>query len=356
MAAVHETAATMFGEFAFRRLPLALMLGLSMIGFACGPGWSTRIAAWPWLVSLVVVGLPHGAADLAVSRMRLHGGPLVGRAMVYMMLMAGAAAAFTLAPAATLATFVGLSGWHFGASHAESQMPSGSRIPARLLGLAAVGRGGFVLGVPLAAWPAATADVAAAVIAIAGGAVPCTPDIIRRLGLTLVATACVALGAEAFACRRRPAAIGRACAAAGDLAVIGLLGLTTDPLFAVGIYFLCWHAWRQMRPLAAAIGGAEPHGWRSLAVALVAIHAAALPLLVPTWVTLAALSWLLPEGRLAHSGRGLAILSLAVYVVVTPAHDLLNRLDWRRPRDASSRVAAAGGLRACNARSACCSS
>ena len=52
--------------------------------------------------------------------------------------------------------------------------------------------------------------------------------------------------------------------------------------------------------------------------------------------------------------RGLTVLSLAVSAVVTPAHDLL--VDWSRARDASSRGAAAGGTRACNARSACCSS
>jgi hypothetical protein len=66
------------------------------------------------------------------------------------------------------------------------------------------------------------------------------------------------------------------------------------------------------------------------------VHVAALPLLVPTWASLAAGWWVLSPG---HSPSDLAILSLAVYEVVTPAHEALHDLLWAggplRPRLAS---------------------
>ena len=52
-----------------------------------------------------------------------------------------------------------------------------------------------------------------------------------------------------------------------------------------------------------------------------AVHVAALPLLIPTWAALAAGWWLLSP---SHSLRDLAVLSLAVYLVVTPAHEALH--------------------------------
>jgi hypothetical protein len=64
----------------------------------------------------------------------------------------------------------------------------------------------------------------------------------------------------------------------------------------------------------------EPHDGSSLWRAVVRLHAAALPLLVPTWAVILAAWWWLSPG---HSARDLALLSLAVYLVVTPSHDLL---------------------------------
>jgi hypothetical protein len=32
-----------------------------------------------------------------------------------------------------------------------------------------------------------------------------------------------------------------------------LLGLTTDPLFSIGVFFLCWHTWQEMPHAASDI-------------------------------------------------------------------------------------------------------
>ena len=113
----------------------------------------------------------------------------------------------------------------------------------------------------------------------------------------------------------------------------GLLGATADPLFSVGLYFLCWHAWREMRPLTAVLANpagdatadrrvesSPPAGVGGFLRAVAAVHVAALPLLIPTWAALGAAWWLLSPD---HSARDLAVLSLAVYLVVTPSHEAL---------------------------------
>ena len=87
-----------------------------------------------------------------------------------------------------------------------------------------------------------------------------------------------------------------------------------------------------MWPLPRTIGGRTPRDLRSLGISLRGIHAAALPLLVPTWAACAVVWWLLPAPRLEHSAHGVAILSLVTYLIVTPAHAVAWRLAraWAR--------------------------
>jgi Brp/Blh family beta-carotene 15,15'-monooxygenase len=336
-----------FAELAFRRLPLAALLGLAGAAIVLGPGWSARFAAWPWLFSLVCVGLAHGAADLAVACRSRRRRALAPLAIGYLAIMATVAGAFVAAPAAVLAVFAALSVWHFGAAHAEGERPAAvvSRPPFRAIAGAAVACGGIAIGVPLAAWPAEAARVASEVTALAGRPATFDADDMRRAGFGLLVAAGLAGACEVVRLGRSGAGRRRLGRRAVELAVIGLLATVTDPLFSVGVYFLCWHAWREMRPLTAAVGGGEPRGFGPLGAALVRIHAAAMPLLLPTWAALVALWWLLPADALARSPRGLAVLSLAVYVVVTPSHEFL--ADVVRSRGAgSTRAPLRGGRRA----------
>jgi len=321
-----------FRTIGFRIVPLGVILAAAVAGWLGGRGWSERLGPLPWLVSLVVVGLPHGAADLAVTR-RIGRGSAVRMFSLYLACMVAVFAVFMAAPVPLIVLFAALSVWHFGMGHADGQSPPvGPGLEPQLR--AALARGGPVLGVPLAAWPAATADVVVRLVALVGSPgqadrarAAFTPEAIRAVGIGLVALGAVVLVAEARASRRVPGALRRSLDTAIDVGVIGLLGLTTDPLFAVGLSFLMWHAWRHLWLLAPLVTAVEPHDGPTLWRALVRLHTAALPLLVPTWgVMLAAWWWLSPT----HSARDLALLSLAVYLVVTPSHDLL--IDLLRSR------------------------
>lgn len=318
-----------FDERVFRTLPLLVMAAAAAGGFVGGVGWSERVAAVPWLVSLAVVGLPHGATDFAISRQTWGGRATVRLAVAYLAGMAAVAVLFVIAPLPGIVVFAAVSVWHFGMAHADGQSPPIAD-NARARGLAAMARGGLVLGVPLACWPDATAGVVADVVRlVTGNDYGVEGKVVRSLGLVVSVLAVVALALEATAAVRLSAERRRTIETATDVAVIALLGATTAPLFSVGLYFLSWHGWRQMRLLAPVVAGAAPSDARSLAAALAAIHRVGLPLLLPTWFVLAAAWWLLSP---AHSAHDMAVLSLVAYLVVTPSHDLL--IDFLRQRSA----------------------
>lgn len=284
---------------------------------------------WPWLVSLGVVGLPHGAADWAVTRRTCPVGTCWRMAAAYFAGMAFVLAAFMIFPGPVVALFAAVSIWHFGMAHADGQTPPIDEEPLAQ-GLAALARGGLVLGVPMARWPGETATVATDVVSLTTHhAVAFSPGIVRILGIVCCVAAAVACVAEAIQSWSRRESRRRTLETAGELAVFAGVGLTTAPLFAVGLYFLCWHAWRQMLLLAPVVAGRAPDDAASLLRSLVAIHRAALPLLLPTWLAMGAAWWFLSA---AHSARDIALLSLVVYLVVTPSHDLL--IDFFRHRAA----------------------
>jgi Brp/Blh family beta-carotene 15,15'-monooxygenase len=309
----------------FRVIPLGCLLVAAFASLWFGPGWTARMGAVPWLVAIVFVGLPHGAADLAVS-WRLCGRTATLRLFTfYTALMAAVLLAFLSGPRTSLVLFGALSVWHFGLSHALGQAPAPT--PSRAaLAVAAIARGAGVLGVPLAARPAETAALVAEVIGLVthhGGthSVPFSTATIRAAGIGLTGAGIMALAVETLATRRIPGALRRSADTLVDLLVIGLLGATADPLFSVGLYFLCWHAWREMRSLTAFL--ARPAGCADVLRDVIAVHAAAVPLLIPTWIALLAAWWSLSPG---HASRDLAILSLVVYLVVTPSHEALGGL------------------------------
>lgn len=318
-----------FDERVFRTLPLLVMAAAAAGGIACGTGWSEQVAAVPWLVSLFAVGLPHGAADFAISRQAWGRRVTIRLAIVYLAGMAAVLGLFVIAPLPVIAVFAALSIWHFGMAHADGQFPPIVNA-AWLRGIAAVARGGLVLGVPLACWPDATAAVVADVSRlVTGGQRVVATSVIHTAGLVAIGLAVAAFAIEATRAWPHPLERRRTIETAMELAVIALLGATTAPLFSVGLYFFWWHGWRQMWLLAPLVGGAVPSDARSLIASLAAIHRLGLPLLVPTWLVLAGAWWLLSP---THSARDLAILSLAAYLVVTPSHDLL--IDLLRQRSA----------------------
>jgi len=316
-----------FDRLVFRDLPLAILAAATVSAMAAGAGWTEAVGPWIWIVSLVLVGLPHGAADLAIGRL------LAGRSirelflggLLYLAGMACVASLFAVSPVGTVVLFSLVSIWHFGIGHRDTEPDGGPEktSPRSVAGwawpadaVAAMARAGAVLGVPAVAWPHATAEVADRLVTLLHAGDPSRgpffdEQAVHWAGLALVAVSIAAIVVEAVI--RRGRGIGWLAIEVGTFAA---LAWVADPLFSVGLYYLAWHAWRHMRSLTTA--GTS----RSLAAAVAQIHLLGLPLLVPTCAALGGLWWLLSPTR---SPRDLAILSIGVYLIVTPSHDVLVR-------------------------------
>ena len=139
------------------------VLPLILIGTAIGCSLSfnqatpKEIEVLPWLIALFFVGLPHGAADLAVLRSKKEGRKAWEAFLWYVISMIGVFMIFICIPEISLIGFIILSIWHFGNS--ENPRPSGPGIFYEHL-LLSFAQGGIVIGMPLAAWPDATLSVA----------------------------------------------------------------------------------------------------------------------------------------------------------------------------------------------------
>lgn len=320
--------------------PLSVIGVLAAAGFLCGKEALHPLETVPWLLALVAVGLPHGAADLTLLR-HAHGDVIARRFFgIYVGGMVAVLISLVLAPALTLAGFLLVSLWHFGHAESATTGAAGS-LPMRIC--ASLARGGLVVGMALAASPAATAEVANEMLHLLAPmrtllALPATapaavlPQDVRVFGLGLLAmSACGWVGELVVDLTRSSRLrLQRSLNDLGTFSLIGGLCYTTPPLLAVGVFFLAWHAWRQTRVVFREL---HPNAQQTHPLIQVAmVHLAALPLLIPAWFMLMAAWWFLSAD---HSLRDAAILSLLVYLVVTPSHEVLCSF-WREPPPAAS--------------------
>jgi len=313
-----------FLRVAFFLLPAVLLAMVAGIGAIAPPTWMVAVGPLPWVVSLVLVGLPHGAADLAVSRTACHGRPLAVVWLAYTGIMALVATAFLLDPRAAIVGFLVVSCWHFGAAAGTSDGEHPADLP---WATTVAARGGAVLAGPLACWPAETAQVATDLAALAVGPVAAAELFPTRAvmltGIMLAVLTAIAIAIAGVVAMRTAAGRRGWLQLSGELLPVAVLGCATDPLLSVGTFFLLWHAWRQMEHLCVSLRGERPTSWRDLGRSLVGIHVAALPLLLPSWAAVGMIWW---TTSATHPLRDLALVSIAGYLVVTPAHELLDGL------------------------------
>ncbi len=217
-----------------------------------------RIRLLPLAVSLLVLGLPHGAVD-HLTLPRAAGRPADRAALgrvgaLYLLLGGGYAALWLVAPVAAALLFLLLTWAHWGqgdlyplvallgADHLRSR---------RRRALAAAVRGGVPMVVPLLAFPDWYRRVVVAMAEQFGApTVPAWPFAPRaRLALG-VGFGAVTLAALADGYRRSGAARGWRIDAA-ETALLWAYFWTVPPLLSIGVYFCAWHSLRHVGRLAA---------------------------------------------------------------------------------------------------------
>ncbi|MCT9094812.1 Brp/Blh family beta-carotene 15,15'-dioxygenase [Haloarchaeobius sp. HME9146] len=242
--------------------PEWLLLGVVALPFALGlsvPAWAEYL---PLLVSILVLGLPHGAVDHLVPA-RVDSGTSVRRSVVlvsglYALLGGIYLLGWFLAPVAAFAFFILLTWAHWGQGDLYClHVLSDGRYPTtpvhRLLTVAV--RGALPMLVPLVAFPGAYESVLAATVGLFGAdpatvAWAFTPGtrIAVAVGFAVLVTGSLVLGARS----PDPATWKR------DATEVGLLSFffaVVPPVLAIGVYFCVWHS---LRHIVRVVGLDEP--------------------------------------------------------------------------------------------------
>lgn len=291
---------------------------------AGAPVW---VLALPWAASVLVLGLPHGAADpfvpFAMDGRPASWGGLALFCAAYLGVGAAYLALWHAAPVAAAVGFVLLTWAHWGQGDVFALRGLGwddhlTTAPQRAL--AAAVRGALPMLVPLAAFPAVYADVVGAMAgAVRGGSAEAARALVLGLPSAAVWTGFGALVAS-YAAWGALRARGRGAARrtlARDLSEVGGLTLffaVVPPLWSVGVYFSLWHGFRHLARLAPAVAQGSARRLALLCVPFT-LGALALMALLAARVTPGATAD--PAGQVGAYLVGIAALTLPHVLVVS---------------------------------------
>lgn len=302
-----------------RGLPWATLLAAACLG-VLDRGFTRTWDTVPFLVSLFLMGMPHGAMDWVVDRrLRRETGLVQGLLGFrwYLAWMVAIAALLYIVPVIAVVGFFVLTVIHWGLGDFDATSPRAGTGFDRVAGIA--GRGFLILGTAFAFDPAASWGPFASLIGERTTS-PAALSIAQGTGIAALGIGAVLAGFW-FARRWRT---GDRRGAVMDLVestlIVTAIALT-DPLFGIGVYFLGTHSFRHSVRLAGT-SEVMPEGsaGQSLVHRLWTMHLASLPLLVPTFVLVAA--WCrLQFGTI--DAAGLTVTMLGFFLVTTLPHHLL---------------------------------
>ncbi|UPV98880.1 Brp/Blh family beta-carotene 15,15'-dioxygenase [Halorussus gelatinilyticus] len=325
----------------------ALALVALLFGVGLGADLPASVRYLPFLASLVVFGLPHGAADhLAVERL---GGkrPLLSVGAAYLVGGGLYLAVWLVAPAVGFASFVALTWYHWGQGDCYVLLAVGDHLRTRgQRALAIAVRGGIPMVVPLVAFPEVYRSVADATLRLFDA----RPVAVGALDATVFDA--TALDAAFRPEARLAAGGGLAALSLGALALGAVRGGWTDrgwradaletallwayfwvvpPILAVGLYFCLWHSVRHvLRLLTVAEDGEVGEAILArdgLGAELAGFARDALPNTVGALVVLGGLALVAPpEGGFLSL---LALYLVLLAVLTLPHAAVVTWMDWR---------------------------
>lgn len=254
-----------------------LLALLALAGLSARAPPAVRYA--PFVVSLVVLGLPHGAVD-HLAELRARGGEVEGLrawlhapaagalarvSLLYAVLGGLYLAAWLVAPLASFVFFILLTWFHWGQGdlYAMVGFVEESHLRSRLQrALAVLVRGGLPMLVPLLGGPAEYREVAELTVGLfAPGGTAAVAPLFRpgtrlALGVAFGTLTVAALGLGLLRARETGTLEAWRLDAV-ETVLLWAYFLTVGPILAVGVYFTVWHALRHVARLVALDGPAE---------------------------------------------------------------------------------------------------
>jgi len=267
-----------------------ILLCWAMIGAACffSPamaGFTTGTLA----VLVLVIGLPHGAADHRFARPRLE--PVLGTAWLpaflagYLAVAVAIAGGWFMAPAATIVAFFLASAWHFGQE--EPHLPIG---PPCLRPVFRFARGGLLIWTPLVFRGGEVCEILGLVAP--GGLGPAIEDathLLTACSWVMLPIAAVAWGIQGVVAGKRRGLV-RWVLFQDNALVASLVALfaMTSPLVSFPVYFCGWHSARGLKRLRRELD----ESWLELAASLAPLTVGAIALIgLGSWLVLEASGW-----------------------------------------------------------------
>ena len=234
----------------------------------------------------LLAGLPHGGIDHLLA-MRLTGKPIVLVVVGYAGVAACAWGLLQWAGPVALAVVVALSALHFGLGELEVTREVTGWHPGRLTAAAVVVAGSGALLLPLARSGDQFNAVATAV----------SPGLAELIAMAPVRTGVLIAWLVAAAVAVTAALMAGQRSTAGDIVLIGALGMLAPPLLAFAVWFGGWHSLRHLArmltrdPDCAALldlGRRRAAGLRLARLAAPMTLAALLTVVALGWVTVTA--------------------------------------------------------------------
>jgi len=301
-----------------RGLPWLLLSSGLVLGLV-DHEFTRRFAVAPFMVSLLLFGMPHGAMDWVVNN-RLQGLRSLPRQLQgflgYLGWMAVSVILLVFAPFVTIAAFMALTILHFGLADLYATRNDGSSLGFRIAFIAS--RGLLVLGPAFAfhtaeAWYPFGLLIGTPVLEASSVAAISTVSWIGTILGLGTATVLAGIRMRSDSTRRGTLDLVE------SLLVFGMVA-ATSPLFGVGLFFVSTHAFRHSIRLSTTpeVGG-EPEV-RHVLLGLWRMHMRSMPLLVPTFAIIVVWS-LIQFGDL--SATHLTVVTIGFFIISTLPHHLL---------------------------------
>ncbi len=203
----------------------AIAIPGTLVGWAPSPTSAVAI-----VVAAVVIGLPHGALDVAIGPRMANPIAFFG---AYLLLAATTVAVWLLVPLLGFVMFFLASWFHFARGDADHHRQLGSA--GMLLGISTAG---CAIGLPLALHSATVVPVLSDLL---GTSVKLSAEQAAAIGATIAYPSIVCglvAGIAALQIRRFDAVV--------ELTVIALLAVVVHPLVSFALYFSLWHSPRHL--------------------------------------------------------------------------------------------------------------
>jgi Brp/Blh family beta-carotene 15,15'-monooxygenase len=347
LAAGERVRATLVGG---ALAPVWIAHALLVVPFLLGLRLPLALQYAPLAVSVLVLGLPHGAVDhLAVPRVRdrpVTLRPLAGVGALYGLLGGAYLALWFLAPVPAFLLFIAITWAHWGQGDVYALLALANvdhlRTRVQRLATAAV-RGGLPMLVPLLSSPGQYRRVAEALTGRFGvGAAELAPlfrvETRLALGAGFALLTVVTLGVGLVRAGGRSAdGLAAVVAAglgdrgwrvdAGETALLWLFFLAVPPVLAVGVYFCLWHSVRHIARLVL-LDPEAVDGLRGgdLAPALRGFARDAAPLTAVSVAFLAGFYYLVPV-RPANLAEAVGLYLVLIAVLTLPHVAVVSFMD-----------------------------